>query len=94
MDITILLESIIIGAIVGIAVGAGAARMFHAPEVQAAGAFRTMGEMNACMGDPISHISFGFSFFVNTMVTTWLQDAWIKYFYIELFQICCRYFVH
>lgn len=68
MDITILLESIIIGAIVGIAVGAGAARMFHAPEVQAAGAFRTMGEMNACMGDPISHISFGFSFFVNTMV--------------------------
>lgn len=68
MNFVILVESIIIGVIVGVAVGAGAARMFHAPEVQAAGAFRTLGEMNACMGDPISHLSFGFSFFVNTMV--------------------------
>lgn len=68
MDIVVLIESVILGALVGIAVGAGAARMFHAPEVQAAGAFRTLGEMNACNGDPISHLSFGFSFFVNTMV--------------------------
>ena len=62
----ILIESLIIGAIVGLGVGAGAARMFHAPEVQAAGAFRTMGEMNACLGDPISHFSFGFSFYLNS----------------------------
>lgn len=65
---TILLESILIGAIVGLGVGAGAARMFHAPEVQAAGAFRTLGEMNACLGDPISHFSFGFSFLINCAV--------------------------
>lgn len=64
----ILIQSIIIGALAGIAVGAGAARMFHAPKIQAAGAFRTMGEMNACMGDPVSHVSFGFSFLINTMV--------------------------
>lgn len=66
--ILIILKSIIIGGIAGVAVGAGAARMFHAPKIQAAGAFRTMGEMSACMGDPISHLSFGFSFFINTMV--------------------------
>ncbi|MBQ1477278.1 MAG: DUF4311 domain-containing protein [Erysipelotrichaceae bacterium] len=62
----IFIESIIIGALAGFGVGAGAARMFHAPEVQAAGAFRTMGEMNACLGDPISHFSFGFSFYLNS----------------------------
>lgn len=62
----IFIESVVIGAIVGFGVGAGAARMFHAPEVQAAGAFRTLGEMNACLGDPISHFSFGFSFYLNS----------------------------
>lgn len=62
----IFLESLIIGAIVGFGVGAGAARMFHAPKVQAAGAFRTIGEMNACLGDPISHLSFGLSFYLNS----------------------------
>lgn len=64
----IALKSIIIGAIAGFGVGAGAARMFHAPEVQAAGAFRTIGEMNACLGDPISHFSFGFSFYISSTV--------------------------
>jgi uncharacterized protein (TIGR03580 family) len=64
----IALESIVIGAIAGFGVGAGAARMFHAPKIQAAGAFRTLGEMNACLGDPISHFSFGFSFYVNCAV--------------------------
>ena len=61
----ILLKSIIIGALGGAAVAAGAARMFHAPEVQAMGAFRTMGELNACKGDPIAHFTFGLGFFFN-----------------------------
>ncbi len=36
--------------------------MFHAPNTQGLGAFRTLGEMNACMGDPASHFSFGLGF--------------------------------
>lgn len=61
----IIIKSLIIGAIGGAAVAAGAARMFHAPEVQAMGAFRTMGELNACKGDPVAHFSFGLGFFFN-----------------------------
>ena len=44
----VLIKSLIIGALGGAAVAAGAARMFHAPEIQAMGAFRTLGELNAC----------------------------------------------
>ncbi|UFJ39103.1 DUF4311 domain-containing protein [Brevibacillus humidisoli] len=62
----IVVESIIIGALVGFGVGAGAARMFHAPNVQGMGAFRTFGELNACAGDPISHFSFGLGFLFNS----------------------------
>lgn len=61
----LILYSIIIGVIGGGAIAAGAARMFHAPEIQGMGAFRTIGEMNACNGDPISHFSFGLGFFFN-----------------------------
>lgn len=61
----ILLKSLIIGAIGGAAIAAGAARMFHAPETQGMGAFRTLGELNACKGDPISHFSFGLGFLFN-----------------------------
>ncbi|NNV03461.1 DUF4311 domain-containing protein [Brevibacillus sp. MCWH] len=61
----IALKSMVIGALVGFGVGAGAARMFHAPNVQGMGAFRTFGELNACAGDPISHFSFGLGFFFN-----------------------------
>lgn len=64
----IIFKSVIIGGIAGGGVGAGAARMFFAPKIQAAGAFRTLGEMNACLGDPIAHFSFGFSFYVNCAV--------------------------
>jgi uncharacterized protein (TIGR03580 family) len=64
--LVILLESIIIGALVGFGVGAGAARMFHAPTVQGMGAFRTYGELNACEGDPIAHFSFGLGFLFNS----------------------------
>ena len=62
----IILYSIIIGAIGGGCIAAGAARMRHAPEVQAMGAFRTLGEMNACGGDPISHFSFGLGFLFSS----------------------------
>ena len=40
--------------------------MFHAPEIQAMGAFRTLGELNACNGDPIAHFSFGLGFFFSS----------------------------
>ena len=48
----------------------GAARMFNAPTVQALGAFRTLGEMNAAQGDPASHFSFGLGFFFNAWAST------------------------
>ncbi|WP_125589071.1 DUF4311 domain-containing protein [Companilactobacillus jidongensis] len=66
----ILLKSILIGGLVGFAAGMGAARMFNAPTVQALGAFRTLGEMNACEGDPASHFSFGLGFFFNAWAST------------------------
>ena len=65
MDFEILIKSLIIGGLVGSAVGAGAARMFHAPTTQGMGAFRTLGEMNACEGDPAAHFTFGLGFFFN-----------------------------
>jgi uncharacterized protein (TIGR03580 family) len=63
--LVIIFESIIIGLLVGFGVGAGAARMFHAPNVQGMGAFRTFGELNACEGDPVAHFSFGLGFLFN-----------------------------
>jgi uncharacterized protein (TIGR03580 family) len=68
--VIILIESIIIGGLVGFAAGVGAARMFNAPTVQALGAFRTLGEMNAAQGDPASHFSFGLGFFFNAWAST------------------------
>ena len=65
MFFQVLIKSLIIGALGGAAVSAGAARMFHAPAIQAMGAFRTLGEINACKGDPVSHFSFGLGFFFN-----------------------------
>ena len=51
MDFVIILtKSIIIGGLLGFSASVGAARMFHAPSTQGLGAFRTLGEMNACMG--------------------------------------------
>lgn len=64
--IEIVIYSLIIGAIGGGCIAAGAARMFHAPEIQSMGAFRTLGEMNACGGDPIAHFSFGLGFFFSS----------------------------
>lgn len=62
----IIIYSAIIGIIGGGCIAAGAARMFHAPEIQAMGAFRTLGELNACNGDPIAHFSFGLGFFFSS----------------------------
>jgi len=66
----IVFKSIIIGFLLGGAVSAGAARMFHAPETQGLGAFRTLGELNACNGDPVAHFSFGFGFLLNSAAAT------------------------
>ncbi len=63
--IEIVIKSLIIGAIGGGAIAVGASRMFYAPEVQSMGAFRTIGELNACKGDPLTHFSFGLGFFFN-----------------------------
>lgn len=65
MSIEIIIYSLIIGAVGGGCIAAGAARMFHAPEIQAMGAFRTLGELNACAGDPVAHFGFGLGFFFN-----------------------------
>lgn len=71
MHITVIfIQSLIVGALVGFAAGIGAARMFNAPKVQALGAFRTLGEMNAAEGDPVSHFSFGLGFFFNAWAST------------------------
>ena len=61
----VILKSLVIGALAGFAVSAGVARMFHAPETQAMGAFRTLGELNACKGDAVAHFSFGAGFLLN-----------------------------
>jgi len=61
----VFIQSLIIGALAGVAVGVGAAKMFKAPEKQAMGAFRTLGEMNACKGDRMSHAAFGLGFLFN-----------------------------
>ena len=63
--IVIVIKSLIIGFIGGAAVAAGAARMFHTPNSQSMGAFRTLGELNACQGDPMAHFSFGLGFLFN-----------------------------
>lgn len=57
------------GASAGFAVSAGVARMFKAPEVQALGAFRTLGEINSCNADPASHFAFGAGFLLNSAAT-------------------------
>lgn len=75
MNIEIIIYSIIIGAIGGGCIAAGAARMFHAPEIQSMGAFRTLGELNACSGDPISHFSFGLGFFFNAAASALASGA-------------------
>ena len=60
--LSLVIKSIIVGALAGAGIAGGAARMFRAPEIQGMGAFRTLGEMNACKGDPISHFTFGLGF--------------------------------
>lgn len=62
----LLLKSLIIGALGGSTLAAGASLMFYAPKVQSMGSFRTIGELNACKGDPISHFSFGLGFLFNS----------------------------
>ena len=70
MNIELIIYSLIIGAIGGGCIAAGAARMFHAPEIQGMGAFRTLGELNACNGDPVTHFSFGLGFLFSAGAQT------------------------
>lgn len=62
--------SLIIGDLCGFDLGAAAARMFPAPTVQGMDAFRTLGELNSCEGDPASHFSFGLGFFFNSWTSS------------------------
>lgn len=68
--VIILFKSLLIGGLLGFATGVGAARMYHAPSSQGLGAFRTLGELNACEGDAASHFSFGLGFFFNAWAST------------------------
>lgn len=71
MEILIIaLKSIVIGGLCGFGLGAGAARMYHAPTSQGMGAFRTLGELNSCEGDPAAHFSFGLGFFFNAWASS------------------------
>lgn len=67
--ISVVLIMCVAGASAGFAVSAGVARMFKAPEVQALGAFRTLGEINSCNADPTSHFAFGAGFLLNSAAT-------------------------
>ncbi len=58
----LVIKSLIVGALAGGGVAGGAARMYHAPEIQGMGSFRTLGELNACGGDPLAHFSYGLGF--------------------------------
>lgn len=62
----LVIKSIIVGGLAGAGAAGGAARMFHAPGIQGMGAFRTLGEMNACNGDPIAHFSYGLGFLFSS----------------------------
>ncbi|MCW7761623.1 DUF4311 domain-containing protein [Photorhabdus luminescens] len=74
----VLIKSLIIGGLCGFGLGAGAARMFHAPTIQGMGAFRTLGELNACEGDPASHFSFGLGFFFNAWASSVAAGAFTQ----------------
>lgn len=74
----IAMKSIVIGGLCGFGVGAGAARMFHAPVTQGMGAFRTLGELNSCEGDPAAHFSFGLGFFFNAWASSVAAGAFTQ----------------
>ncbi|KAG6337030.1 hypothetical protein ID866_2039 [Astraeus odoratus] len=52
--------------------------MFHAPTTQGMGAFRTLGELNSCEGDPASHFSFGLGFFFNAWASSVAAGAFTQ----------------
>lgn len=63
----LILYSAIVGILGGGCIGAGAARMYHAPEKKALGAFRTLGELGACGGDAKKHALFGLGHFITSL---------------------------
>lgn len=64
-----LLKSMAVGALAGFGIGAGIARMFHVPDVQGMGAFRVMGELGACEGNPKAHAKYGAAYFWSSLLT-------------------------
>ena len=68
--LNILVQSLIIGSLVGFTVCIGVSRMFNAPTDQALGAFRTLGEISASEGNPTAHFSFGLRSFLNSWAST------------------------
>lgn len=64
--IDLIIKSAIVGGLAGAGAAGGAARMYHAPTIQGMGAFRTLGEMNACNGDPVAHFGYGLGFFFSS----------------------------
>ena len=52
--------------------------MIHAPTTQGMGAFRTLGELNSCEGDPASHFSFGLGFFFNAWASSVAAGAFTQ----------------
>ncbi len=67
--LSLIILTAIVGGTTGFAVSVGAARMYKAPTVQGLGAFRTLGEINSCSGDPTSHVALGAGFYLNSAAT-------------------------
>ncbi len=65
MFLIILIKSLIIGGLGRRRRGRRSGTHVSCPTTQGMGAFRTLGELNSCEGDPASHFSFGLGFFFN-----------------------------
>ena len=78
MFLIILIKSLIIGALVGVGVGAGAARMFHAPTTQRDGRVSYSWRTEFLRRDPASHFSFGLGFFFNARASSVAAGAFTQ----------------
>ncbi|MCL1990725.1 MAG: DUF4311 domain-containing protein [Defluviitaleaceae bacterium] len=75
----ILIQSLIIGALIGMSIGIGASNMFHIPDALGMGSFRMLSELNACKGERKEHATFGAKFLFQTGIAllafgTFTQD--------------------
>ncbi len=65
MFLIILIKSLIIGGPGWRRCGSRGCTHVPCADHSGMGAFRTLGELNSCEGDPASHFSFGLGFFFN-----------------------------